>query len=240
MATLKSLVEEVILEEKQKNLKVFYNIDINIKEKVSPEVPVETPVVTPPAAEVPTEPVPGAPVTTETPVPESVKHKGKLLKEADEAPKGKDYTNKITGEVSVPAEDAMNIQTINDLVEYLSGQDAEIDKKKSPVEKALDKKTKKVKAGKVISSDVQDIILILTGVSGEASALGDIISKEDKIIIELKYGNNPTDNIGLKINKNSGTDVASTSIVKDGELLPGKFDPALINKYILFYRNSLA
>ncbi len=240
MATLKSIVREIILEEKQTNLKIFYDIDINIKAKTEPAP--ETALPTPPmpqAAITPTE-APEA-MTSAPPIAatESTKHKGKSLNEADE-PKASDYVNKTVGVAIVPKEEAMNIQTINDLVEYLSGQEHTEDKKKSPVEKALDKKAKKVKAGKIITPEVQDIILILTGVAGEASAIGDLIGKEDKIIIELKYGNSETDNIGLKINKNSGTDVASTTIVKDGELLPGKFDPTLINKYILFYRNSLS
>jgi len=233
MATLNEIVREVILEEKQKNLKIYYDIDVDIKPKAAPE---ET--IVPSDTEPTTEPV-----ATEEPIAEpagenlsgafeSKKEKGNLLLEQEK------YTQKITGELIVPKEKAMNIQTINDLIEFLSGEQFEGDTKQSPVEKVLGKK-KKVKSGKIISPAVQDIILIFSGVAGQASVLGDLINKEDKIIIEIKYGNNETDNIGLKINKSAGTDVASTTIVKDGELLSGKFDPVLINKQILYFRNSL-
>jgi hypothetical protein len=257
MATLKSIVAEIILEEKQKNLKVFYDIDINIKpkEKTKEDTGVIAP--TPPAVPETSSVEPAAPVAES-----KKKGKGVLISEAGEilaatpelapdiipetptAPKEdksskSEYTNKMKGELLVPQEDAMNIQTINDLVEYLSSKDHEEKANKTSVEKVLNKKEKKVKSGKVISEEVQDIILILTGVSGEASAIGDLIGKDDKIIIELMYGNNNTDNIGLKINKNSGTDVASTTIVKDGELLAGKFDPTLINKQILRTSNEM-
>jgi hypothetical protein len=230
--TLNEVIKEVILEEKQKNLKIIYDIDVNLspKEKPEDEVP-ELDQTTPPTEE-PVTPEPAAPAANLSGAFESKKEKGKLLTEAVK------YVQKIAGEASVPYEKAMNIQTINDLIEYLSGEEHEGMSKQTPVEKVLEKK-KKVKAGKIISPAVQDIILVLSGVAGQASALGDLINKEDKIIISIMYGNNESDNIGLKINKNAGTEVASTTIVKDGEILPGQFDATLINKQILFYRNSL-
>lgn len=233
MSTIKSLIKEVILEEKQTSIKIFYNIDVKIKAKeepIEPEVPaaIEPEVSSPATAEVP------PPAVPETSAVESIKASKKMLLVEDAS----DYLQKISGEVLVPSNDAMNIQTINDLIEFLSGEKYLV--KKTSMEKVLEKEGRKEKkSGKIITPEIQDIILILAGASGQAKIIGDLISKEDKIIIEIKYGNSDKDNIGLKINKNSGTDIISTSILKDGELLSGNFDPALINKYILFYRNSI-
>ncbi len=104
--------------------------------------------------------------------------------------------------------------------------------------RVLGKKAKKVKGESIISPTIQEVILVLAG-AGQ-SALDDIVDKGDKIIVEVKYGKDKYDNIGFKITKNAGTSVFSIMLVKDGEILPGQFNQALLNKQILYYRNSIA
>lgn len=234
MATVKSIIDDVIFEEKNETLKLFYNIDVFIQEfkDKKEEEPVVEPEVTqaPTAPEVP--PVVPAPDAAPAVAPtEGFDENGNLLTESI-------FKQKVEGELTVPKQDAENIQTIQDLIDYLSDKQHSTEKK-SVVQKVLDKKGKAETKGKILSPVIQEVILLLSGLGGEEN-LGDIVDKGDKVIVQLQYGNNKSDNIGLKINKNSGTEVFSIMIVKDGEILPGKFDQTLINKQILFYRNSIA
>lgn len=232
MATVKSVIDDVIFEEKNVNLKLIYDIDVFIQ-KFKDEKDKETETEEPEVTQVPTEPeaTPAATPEEETPATEGFDDKGNLLTEEV-------FKQKVAGELIVPKEAAMNIQTIQDLIDYLSDKD-HVAEKKTAIQRALDKKGKVQKKGKIISPLIQEVILLLAGIGGEEE-LGDIIDKGDKVIVQLQYGNSATDNIGLKINKNAGTDVFSIMIVKDGEILPGTFDQTLINKQILYFRNSIA
>lgn len=236
MATLNDVIQDVIFEEKTQQLKLFYNIDVFIQEfkddedkKTEPDN-TEEPEATA-GAESGTEPA-GEPAAAETgTTQESVSQEGTYLSEAV-------YKRNVNGELIVPKEEAMNIQTLQDLVDYLSDKEHQGEGKTSSIRKVLGKKPEKEAKGKIISPTIQEIILILAG-AGEGE-LGDIINKGDKVIVEVKYGKDKYDNIGFKINKNSGTDVFSIMLIKDGEILAGQFDQTLINKQILYFRNSIA
>lgn len=235
MSTLKNLVDEIILEQKEQTLKLYYDIDVFIQEFEDKE----------PEEETPEEPVTAEPIVPETPAvapvdpaatiapTESTIENQTLLNE--ETLTEAITKTKVKGELTVPKEDASNIQTIQDLIDYLS------DKKhteKSLVEKVLDKKGTQASETNIISPVVQEVILILAGVGGDKE-LGDIVDKGDKVIVDIDYGTNQTTSIGFKINKNAGADVFSIMIKKDGKILSGKFDQTMLNKQILFYRNSL-
>jgi hypothetical protein len=230
MSTLKSIVDEVILEAKQESLKLFYDVDVFIQEFKDDKE--ETELAPAAGTTVPETPAPAAATPPDNTVPatapvESFDDSGDLITEAIIKVKAK-------GELVVPKEDALNIQTVQDLIDYLSDQTYQ---KQSIVEKVL---LKKGTGGgsKIISPEIQEIILILAGLGGEKE-LGDIVDKGDKIIVDIDYGTEKLNSIGFKINKNAGTEVFSIMMKKDGKILPGKFDQALLNKQILFYRNSL-
>jgi len=231
MSTLNELVNELILEQKEASLHLYYNIDVYIQEfkdgtPEEGEVTAEPEIVAAPVEE-PVAPVAAAPAEEPIPTQESENFKGTLLTEAI-------LKRKLEGELVVPRKDAMNIQTIQDLIDYLT------DKKHTSttiVEKVLEKKGS-VAGENILSPEIQEIILLLAGAGGTGN-LGDIVNKGDKVIIDLDYGNSKLSSIGFKINKNAGTDVFSIMIKKDGKILSGKFDQAIINKQILFFRNSL-
>jgi len=237
MSTLKTLIDEVILEAKSESLKLFYDVDVFLQEfkdtEKEPEDKVEPAAGTSTAGEPApptTEPV-GTP-TTPAPTPattpaESFDDSGELLTEAIIKIKAK-------GELIVPKEDAANIQTIQDLIDYLGDK---THTNQSIVEKVLEKKGT-AKQVKIITPEIQEIILILMGIGGDKQ-LADIVDKGDKIIIDIDYGPEKLNSIGFKVNKNAGTDVFSIMIKKDGKVLSGKFDQAMVNKQILYYRNSL-
>lgn len=172
MSTINDIIKEVIFESKEKNLKLFYKIDVLIKNQEKEEKNKETKSI---------------------------------------------YKQKLESELTVPQKISENIQTIQDLIDYLSDE--------------------KRNGEKIISPIIKEIILIATG--SQSGALSNVIGKDDKVIIQIEYGNNKYDNIGFKINKNDGTDIFSITMIKDGEILQGNFNQALINKQILFYRNSV-
>ena len=218
MATVNEIFSQVIFEENKETLKVWYDIDVTIKEK--PEEETETPETETPEAE--------------TPAEESTKLKGRSLNEVELAT----FKQRAKGEIVVPKQDLMNIQTIQDLISFLYDKD-HIEQKTTSVGRALGKSGSPESQGKIVNDTIQELLLVLTG-TGSGQSIDEIIDRDDKIIIEIKYGAGAGDNIGFKVNKNSGTDVASISIVKNDEIVAGNFSSDIINKQILFYRNSLA
>ena len=224
MSTLKGLVDEIIFEAKKDTLKVFYNIDVFLQDFKDDEEEVAdepvTPVIPPVDPNVPADP--NVPVQAES----NTKH-GNQLNEAI-------IKTKVKGELTVTKEEASNIQTLQDLIDFLS------DKKHTQqtiVEKVLDKKGSTI-GETIISPEIQEVILVLAG-TGDTTKLADIVDKGDKVLVDIDYGSSRETNIGLKINKNSGTDSFSIMLKKDGKILSGAFDQSMLNKQILFYRNSL-
>jgi hypothetical protein len=121
------------------------------------------------------------------------------------------------GQVPVPYEDVENIQTIDDLVDYVS--DIRI-------------------GGKPIINDlVEEIILAMAGV-GE-KAIEEIVNEGDKIVVNVDYGSSKEDSIGFKVNKIAGSSSVSLVMKKDNKIIPGNFDINEFNKQLIFYRNSL-
>lgn len=228
MSTVKQLIDQVILEVKSDSLKLFYEVDVFIQEfKDKEKEDAELAPAAGTAVPVPPTPVATTPPDNTIPPPaESFDEEGNLLTEAI-------FKNKAAGELIVPKEDALNIQTIQDLIEYLSDKKVE---KQSAVQKVLGKKGS-VAGGKIISPEVQEVISILVGNGNQE--LADIIDKGDKVIIDVDYGPERENSIGFKVNKNAGTEVFSIMMKQNGKILPGKFDQSLINRQILYFRNSL-
>jgi len=127
------------------------------------------------------------------------------------------YKIQAKGEHVVSGEKAEDIQTLEDLVEYSS----EIQEN-----------------GKAIMNDLtQEIILTTAGIGSKA--LEDIINEGDKIIIDIDYGTELENSVGIKINKIVGSTSISISMKKDGKILPNEFNLQELNKQLVFFRNSL-
>lgn len=243
MATVFNVFEDVILEKKSETLKVFYDMNILIQDygdSVKKEEPEE---------ENTEEPEESGEKTTEEPEGEIsdeeaaagafesfVKSKGKYLTENI-------YRQETKGEVTVSKEEANNIQTFQDLIEFLARTDkADLDKKQTPIEKILGKegsvsKEEELTSQKIISPIIREAILLLIGSGGEGTK--DLINDDDKVVVDIDYGHNKSDCIGFRITKNPGTEIFSTVIKKDGEVLSAPFNLNVINKQILYYRNSI-
>jgi hypothetical protein len=188
---LGNLVDNVLLEKKNeinKNLNIFFNINVLIQGFPETETPKETP--------------PEEDVTAQE---EDVN----LYEDI--------YKHKVSGELVVSYEEIDNIQTLEDLIDYLGDQ--------------------RVAGKPIISEAVEEIILALIGVG--ARGLEDLIHEGDKIYVDVDYGKEKANSVGIRVNKQGGSTSISISMKKDNKILPGEFDLEQFNKQLVFYRNSI-
>lgn len=222
----KDIIKKELLFEMKKEsgtLKIFYDIDIKIKNEIAkvvepvPEVPIE------PVPETPVAPVPETPVVpvTETPVAPKVLPVKESINEEDEpietvAP-GKDIIKKIEGVIALSKEEIDNIMTIDDILDVLG-----------------DKKHK----GEDLLDDLTiETVLSLIG-NPEAMKSPDLIKKNDQIIINLNFGYKKEDSVGIKILKRKGVNSVSIMLIKDNAIIDAPFDVKKFNNQITEYRND--
>tara|TARA_Y100000310_G_scaffold109614_1_gene108018 strand:+ start:3487 stop:4092 length:606 start_codon:yes stop_codon:yes gene_type:complete len=198
---VKNVIDEVLLEKKVKNLKLFYKTDIFVQEFPNKEEDEEKPVTTPEEKQS---------AETEQPA-ESTEEDENLLTEEI-------HKFKSEGELAIPEEDAGNIQTMEDLLDYLSD--------------------KKSDNGQAILDDFAiEVALALSGVG--VKAIEDIISKGDKLLIDVDYGTEKEDSIGFKILKNAGSNTVSITMKKDGKIIPSPFELPVFNRQLIYFRNTI-
>lgn len=234
MANANNIIKELLFESRtskqKKGLKLFYNIDIFIKDNGQENQEQAQPVAqaqNAPAPAIPAPTAPTAPTTSATATPaapaapapvrqeslEFRKNTKRLLLREDE-----DIDKEKRGEIEVSALEVDNIQTMEDLVDFL------VDKKK--------------KDGQPIFNEFcSELVLTLTG-SGEMQ-LSDLLRKEDKVLIDIDYGEEKTDSVGFKVLKRSGVQNISIMMKKDGNILPSKFDINDFNTQVVVMRNSV-
>lgn len=203
---LENIIDEVILEKKEETLKCWYNIDVFIQEFQKDEEETEEPLSMP---ETGTGVETGGATETEeeTPATESTEYITEAI-----------YKNKGEGELVVSKQEAMNIQTVDDLLDYLSD--------------------KKISGKPIIDKISQEVILIMMNINTDKQ-ISDIINEGDKFILEIDYGKAEDDSIGFKVNKKAGTKSYSLSLKKDGKIHEGAFNLTALEQQILYYRNSI-
>lgn len=214
----KDIISKEFLFESKKEvagaLKVFYSIDIKIQEEQSIEQPMEpeTPAPEPePAPVAVPQPQTVPPVPAQQPV---VQQESINEEDADD---GKSVIKKLDGVLTLTKEDADNIQSVEDLIDFMAD-------KKDHGEKILDELTVEVITSLIMSPD--------------AMKTNDIIKKEDQIIITIYYGYKKENSIGFKILKRRGVSSVSTIMLKDNEVLDSQFDFKKFNSQIVDYRNE--
>lgn len=207
MPKFKEIVSNIFEEKKQKSggLKLFYTVDIVVKED-EPIAAEPAPVAAAPTAQaVP----PAAPEVAAESFYDAV---GFYLNEET-------IGSRRTGMMIVPEYDMKDIQTIDDLMDYLAD--------------------KKEKDGKPIMSEFAvELVLTLTGGDSATQQVSDLLRKDDKVLIEVDYGEDKTDSIGFKVLKRAGVSSASIMMKKDSDILPGKFSTESFNNQIITYRNG--
>ena len=217
--------KEFLFEEKKEKsgaLKVFYNIDIKIKDEKDPEKSVPPPVQEPVQAPAPTIQEPNPALAPTLPVQESINEED-LPVEPEVGPGeqepnvGKDIIKHIDGVISLSKDDVENIQTIDDLLDLLG------DKKHD---------------GQDLLDDLTiEVITSLVG-NPEAMKAQNLLKKDDQIIISLAFGYKKDDSVGIKILKRRGVSSVSIMMTKDNEVLDSPFDTKRFNGQIVAYRNE--
>lgn len=222
------IVSSIFLEDKidtsNKSLKIFYNMDIHIKNPNTeiPEQPVQqepTQQAIQPATQ-PTQQVPPAQVAAE----EKIIKKAKKVFLEDEFTLGNknnnngDYVYKNEGILTVPKEEYENIQSLDDLLDYIGDSSDD-------------------SGNRILDEAAIELVLAMTGIT--QTPLEDLVKKEDKVLIDVSYGNKKEDSIGFKVLKRDGVNNLSIVMKKDNEILDAKFDLKNFNSQLLAFRNSV-
>ena len=236
MAKVKSVFDSIFLKEessskteKNKSLKLFYNMDIHIinpnknppQEPVQQE-PVQQPVPQQQVPEVPAQPVPQQipQISTESKMLKRVK----MMLEDDftlgssDKTDSDDYTYKNEGILNVPQDEFENIQTLDDLLDFMSDSKDESGKQ-------------------VLDEAAVELVLSMIGIT--QTPLEDLVKKDDKVFIDVTYGNKKDDSIGFKVLKRDGVNNLSIVMKKNNEILDAKFDLKSFNSQILEFRNGI-
>jgi len=231
MGKVNTILKEILYEEKdKKSLKLFYKVDIFIQDFISPEQETTEPKTRP--GQTQPEPVtPAIPGAIPGAIPPPAGLTASVNSYKDQTLNEDIFKAKGNGEIFVPKSTAENIQTLEDLLDFLSDEEHNI--KAGKEEKGNIKKLK----NKIIDDLVIEIILAVTGV-GQKS-IQEIINRGDKLMIDVDYGSSIDNSIGFKVNKRSGSDTLTMIMKKDGKILTGKFDTPTFNKMLIYYRNSL-
>lgn len=232
--TLNDLVQDVIFENKQESLSVFYDINIfiqNFKTEADKEIESEKEEVKKEIISTKKEDDKKTAGVDSNGVP----IEGQLANESINYSLNEDiYKNTKKGEFKIPTEKVGNIQTISDILDLLTDT-VELKEDESTIKKVLGKKEFKKTGNKILSTLGQKLIVSIL----DDNNVSDIISIGDKVVVEVKFGKSKEDNIGFRINKSSGSETLTTLIVKDNKILVGKFSKPVVNKQILYYRNSV-
>lgn len=208
MAKLQSIINEVLYEATEKNLKIFFKTDVFIQDFKEPEEEEEEePVTTEPVITEPVAPIAQQPATVGSQViaQEETEEKEKLLTEDI-------FKSKTEGIDTIKQEKAKTILTLDDLLEYLENQ-------------------KDDEGNRILDELTVEIIKSLADATTE-KVVSDILHKGDKCNVTLDYGFDEQDSIGFQISKNAGVDLATMIMRKDGDPMTGAFNLAVFNQTI--------
>lgn len=218
------IVSSIFLEDKidtsNKSLKIFYNMDIHIKNP-NTEIP-EQPVQQEPTQQA-IQPAPQQIPPTQVAAEEKIIKKAKKVFFEDEFTLGNknnnngDYVYKNEGILTVPKEEYENIQSLDDLLDYIGDSSDD-------------------SGNRILDEAAIELVLAMTGIT--QTPLEDLVKKEDKVLIDVSYGNKKEDSIGFKVLKRDGVNNLSIVMKKDNEILDAKFDLKNFNSQLLAFRNS--
>lgn len=124
----------------------------------------------------------------------------------------KNFHQKKRGEAKLTKKEINNTQSVEDLVDLMRDK-------------------------KLFNDAVKEIIVFFFDATQEELKEG--INPDDKIYIEIDFGETLNNSTGFKINKRAGSNSLTIMMKRNGEVLAGQFSEKLINKQILFFRNNL-
>lgn len=201
-----------------KGLKLFYSVDIKIAEpQQQPAQNIPAPVAPPPATPMPT-PVQTAPIGEVPQVPLASTNTENFIEKVNALVEEESINERVEGVLQVSEQEVDNIQTLEDLLDYLSDKKAD-------------------NGQRIIDDFVIETIYAATGING--TELADILQKEDRMFIDLDYGTTQKDSVGIKILKRSGVSNISIMLKKNGNIIPSKFNLNDFNNQLIVFRNSI-
>ena len=124
---------------------------------------------------------------------------------------------KLEGEVELKKEKVDEIQTFQDIIEYLTKEQVE-----------------GVSVLDDFSSEILNIIF-----TPQASQISQKIDKKSSIFADIQYGFGKDDNVGVRIKKTANSDLISNVMIIDGSIINASFNLMKVNERIIDYRNSL-
>ena len=219
---IKRIFDEILYEKSSKGLVIFYKIDVAITETQEAENELENqPVQQSPEQQQPQQ---------QMQQPQQQMQQGGMGQEIPanqiQMPPGmgestlyeESFVSKTHGSVKISTNEVDNIQSLEDLLDHLSSK---ITKNGVPV----------------LDDAISEIIMNMA--SGGAESIGDLVNREDKILINVDYGTDVDNSVGFKALKSAGTNTLSLVMKKDNKVLPGPFDVKEFNNMLIFYRNSV-
>ena len=124
---------------------------------------------------------------------------------------------KLEGEVELKKEKVDEIQTFQDIIEYLTKEQVE-----------------GVSVLDDFSSEILNIIF-----TPQASQISQKVDKKSSIFADIQYGFSKDDNVGVRIKKTANSDLISNVMIIDGSIINAPFNLMKVNERIIDYRNSL-
>lgn len=124
---------------------------------------------------------------------------------------------KLEGEVELKKEKVDEIQTFQDIIEYLTKEQVE-----------------GVSVLDDFSSEILNIIF-----TPQASQISQKVDKKSSIFVDIQYGFGKDDNVGVRIKKTANSDLISNVMIIDGSIINAPFNLMKVNERIIDYRNSL-
>lgn len=124
---------------------------------------------------------------------------------------------KIEGQVELKQEKVDEIQTFQDIIEYLTKEQVE-----------------GVSVFDEFTSEVINTIF-----SPQAAQISKMVDKKSSIFVDIQYGFAKDDNVGVRIKKVANSDTVSNVMIIDGEIINAPFNLMKVNERIIDYRNNL-
>ena len=124
---------------------------------------------------------------------------------------------KLEGEVELKKEKVDEIQTFQDIIEYLTKEQVE-----------------GVSVLDDFSSEILNIIF-----TPQASQISQKVDKKSSIFADIQYGFGKDDHVGVRIKKTANSDLISNVMIIDGSIINAPFNLMKVNERIIDYRNSL-
>lgn len=124
---------------------------------------------------------------------------------------------KLEGEVELKKEKVDEIQTFQDIIEYLTKEQVE-----------------GISVLDDFSSEILNIIF-----TPQASQISQKVDKKSSIFADIQYGFGKDDNVGVRIKKTANSDLISNVMIIDGSIINAPFNLMKVNERIIDYRNSL-